>query len=261
MKVVRAALCRDWSGRKAPPAIFARFTGRVTVPDRAKKAVLAGGSGFLGQALARELAGRGCDAVVLTRRPADCQLIVDESERAGRAVAWDGATVGAWAAELDGATAVVNFAGRSLNCGHTPENRREILKSRVNSVRALGGALALCARPPAVWVQCSAVGHYGHTGDAVCDETAPAGRDFMAEVCRQCEEQFAGMAAIATRKVILRLGMVLGRDGRAFPPLARAAPKMASTSAGVKSWPHSLPNCQVPTPMTEMFRPVRPRVR
>ncbi|MDQ5977717.1 MAG: uncharacterized protein QG602_689, partial [Verrucomicrobiota bacterium] len=93
------------------------------------KIVLAGGSGFLGQALARRLAAAGWEVVVLSRQP-----------RAGgafREVLWNAETGGDWAAELNGAAAVVNFAGRSINCVHTPANRRAILGSRVNAVRAL----------------------------------------------------------------------------------------------------------------------------
>ncbi len=136
------------------------------------KVILAGGSGFLGQALGRRLAADGWDVVVLSRRP-----------RAGaalREVGWDAETAGDWAAELSGAAAVVNFAGRSINGVHTPENRRAILESRVHAVQALAKGWAQAKNPPAVWVQCSATGFYGNAGDRPCDESAPAGADFLA---------------------------------------------------------------------------------
>ena len=69
--------------------------------------VLPGGSGQVGQLLARAFQADGHDVVVLARRPAPC---------AGRVVAWDGETLGPWAAELDGADVVINLAGRSVNC-------------------------------------------------------------------------------------------------------------------------------------------------
>src|SRR5918998_559975 len=96
------------------------------------KVILAGGSGFLGRSLARELLPRGFDVVVLTRaaRPGRFSGPVGQ-------VVWDGETVGNWASELDGARAVVNLAGRNVNCRYGARNRREILESRVNAVRAI----------------------------------------------------------------------------------------------------------------------------
>jgi uncharacterized protein (TIGR01777 family) len=176
------------------------------------KIVLAGGSGFLGQALGRKLAAEGWEVVVLSRH-----------RRAGvvfREVAWDGATAGPWAAELDGADAVVNLTGRSVDCVHTAANRRLILESRVNSVRALGAALTACRRPPPVWVQCASLAIYGDAGDRICSEDAPVADDFSAQVCRQWEAALAAVPAPATRKVCLRIGLVLGPGGGALGPLA-----------------------------------------
>jgi uncharacterized protein len=131
------------------------------------RVVLAGGSGFLGRALAEEFARAGYEPVVLTRKPG----------RGGprvRQVGWDGRTVGAWARELEGAAAVVNLAGRSVECRHTPKHRREIVESRVNSVEAVGRAVRECAEPPAVLVQAASLAIYGDAGRRVCDEGAPA---------------------------------------------------------------------------------------
>jgi uncharacterized protein (TIGR01777 family) len=129
-----------------------------------------------------------------------------------RFVHWDGKTAGDWAHSLDGAAAVVNLTGKSINRRHTPENKREIIESRVNSVRALGKAIALCAQPPGSFVQASAVGIYGNSGSRWCDEETPPGNDFMAEVCRQWEEAFDVVVAPATRKTVLRVGITLGPD-------------------------------------------------
>lgn len=179
------------------------------------KIILAGGSGYLGQALGRRLAAEGREVVVLTRRP-----------RAGatfREVGWDGATRGPWAAELDGAEAVVNLTGRSVDCVHHAENKRLILESRVDSVRALGAALAGCRRPPPVWVQCASLALYGDAGDRICTEEAAVADDFSAQVCRQWEAELAAVPAPATRKVCLRIGLVLGPGGGALGPLAKLA--------------------------------------
>jgi uncharacterized protein (TIGR01777 family) len=139
-------------------------------------------------------------------------------------VEWDGRTQGPWAGELDGADAVVNLAGRSIACLHTPENRREILASRVDSVRAIDAAVARCRRPPGVLLQASAVGIYGDSGDRTCDETSPASSGFIAEVVAAWEAAFfSGDTSGGPRRVALRIGFVLGRDGGGFVPLVRLA--------------------------------------
>jgi len=172
-----------------------------------KRIILAGGSGFVGGALVPVLQAKGYQPIVLGRGATDLQ--------------WDARTLGNWASALDGADAVVNLTGKNVNCRPTAENRREILRSRVDSVRVLGEAIARCAAPPRVFVQASGVGYYGDTGDRVADEESPSGNDFFAEVCRQWEGAFNGLALPATRKVILRLGTVLGLDGGALPMLEK----------------------------------------
>lgn len=107
------------------------------------KVVIAGGSGQLGQVLTRALEQRGDEVVVLSRHPA----------HTGRFVEWDGRSVGAWASEVDGADAVINLAGRSVNCRYTPANLNAMRDSRVDSTRAVGQAIAQARRPPRVWLQ------------------------------------------------------------------------------------------------------------
>lgn len=209
-----------------------------------QRIVIAGGSGFIGSTLAREWAAAGQKMVVLTRSPrvrSDGVLELD----------WDGATVGPWAAQLDGAAAVVNLAGRSINCPHTPENMREIAASRVNSVKALAAAITSVSTAPRVWVQASAVGYYGDTRAVVADENTPAGDDLLANVCRQWEEAFGVAAAGVARQVTLRIGVVLGRAGGALPVLAGMARCFLGGAAGngrqYVSWIHL-------ADLTAMFR-------
>jgi uncharacterized protein len=116
---------------------------------------------------------------------------------------------------------VVNLAGRDINCPHTPERVLEITESRVNSVRTIAGALSHIVRPPRVWVQAGAVGFYGDRGDELCNEEALGGEDKLAEICRHWENAFNSAVAPKTRRVLLRIGLVLGRTGGALPVLAR----------------------------------------
>lgn len=187
--------------------------------------VIAGGSGFIGSALAREWLGRGGDVVVLTRSPRKRDDGVTEVE-------WSGGHMGEWIKHLDGADAVINLTGKNVNCPHTPENVRELMESRVNSVRAIAVALGHVKTAPRVWVQAGAIGYYGDAGERICDETSPNGMDALADTCRQWEYAFNNALAPKTRKVLLRIGVVLGRDGGALPVLARLTKWFLGGSAG-----------------------------
>jgi uncharacterized protein (TIGR01777 family) len=181
---------------------------------KTKRIVIAGGSGFIGSALAKEFSARGYEVFILTRKSR-------ERSDGVREVSWDGEHLGEWIQFLDGAEAVINLTGKSINCPHTPENLREIISSRVNSVNAIGVAITQVKTPPRVWVQASATGFYGDTNDKLCDETAPNGNDTLAKVCRDWEAACAAASVPNTRKVILRIGFVLGRESGALPVLSR----------------------------------------
>jgi uncharacterized protein (TIGR01777 family) len=200
-----------------------------------KRIVIAGGTGFVGGVLSAEFSRRGFEVVVLTRFPRPRHDGVVEVE-------WNGAQAGAWEALLDGAEAVVNLAGRNLNCRHTPDHLREIVASRVNSVKAIAAAIGRVKQGPRVWVQAGAVGYYGDTGKVICDETAGAGGDTLADVCRQWEAALAAAEVPQTRKVILRMGVVLGRDGGALPVLGTMTKWFLGGAAGsgrqYLSWIH-----------------------
>jgi uncharacterized protein (TIGR01777 family) len=205
------------------------------------KVILAGGSGFLGHALARAFSTTGWEVVVLTRDP-DRVPPADDLPSV-RPVLWNGETGGAWASELDDAAAVVNLAGRSINCVHTLENSREILDSRLNSVKALTKGYARAKRPPPVWVQVSATGFYGNAGDRFCEESLPPGPGFLAEVCRQWEEAFAAAdLPDVQRRVVLRLGPVLDSKTGPLPPLVKVTKLFLGGAAGTgrqfMSWIH-----------------------
>ena len=190
-----------------------------------KRIVIAGGSGFIGRALAKEFCAQNLDVVILTRAPrgrADCI----------REIEWYGKHIGEWIAFLDGAEAVINLTGKNINCPHTPENVRAITASRVDSVNAIAAALFHVKLPPRAWVQASATGFYGDTGDAACDENSPSGKDTLAEICQQWESAFAKTSAPKTRKVALRIGFVLGRDGGALPVLGKLTKWFLGGAAG-----------------------------
>jgi len=170
--------------------------------------VVAGGSGFIGRLLTETLVSGENDIVVLTRFPQTAAQSI-------RQVRWDGRTLSDWASELEGARALINLAGRSVNCRYNERNRREILESRVDSTRVLGEAIARCSKPPPVWLNASTATIYKHAFDRQMDEATgeisatPEAKDaFSIEVARAWEEAFFRASTPATRKVALRTAMV-----------------------------------------------------
>lgn len=167
--------------------------------------VIAGGSGFLGISLAVHLLDRGMDVIVLSRTP--------PRPRGGWThVPWDARTLGDWAKTLDGARAIVNLVGRSVDCVKTPDHQDEILRSRVEATRVLGEAMRAVRSPPPVWVQMSTAHIYGDPPSVRCDESSPLGIGLAPFVGRAWEEAFASSSLAAQRKVVLRTSFVIGRD-------------------------------------------------
>lgn len=164
------------------------------------KYVIAGGSGSLGQRLARRLEADGGGVVVLTRDPSRV--------RHGRPVAWDARTVGPWAAELEGAI-VVNLAGQLVDRRPTSANIKMLRSSRVDATLALKRAVAENGWTAPLWLQMSSLAVYGDAGDLILDESASPVRPLpqMTGVAEAWERAADGVAA--DRVVVLRTGIVL----------------------------------------------------
>jgi len=169
--------------------------------------VIFGANGFLGRYLCRYFARRGREVVAVARSR-------DGWSGDGMFLPWDGVSQGPWALALEGAEAVINLAGRSVNCRYHRENRREILESRVASTRAVGEAVAACRVPPKVWLNSSTATWYRHAEDAPQNDwLGVRGNGFSCEVAQAWEDAFFGSPApAATRKVALRTGMVLANE-------------------------------------------------
>lgn len=185
------------------------------------KIVIPGGTGQTGTLLARAFHAEGHEVVVLSRRPQPAPW---------RVVPWDAETAGEWAGEVDGADAVINLAGRSVNCRYTPENRRAIVDSRVLSTRAVGEAIAKASDPPRVWLQAGTATIYSHRYDAPNDDVSgvlggsepglPETWRFSLDVARQWEAALEQAVTPRTRKTVLRTSIVMSADkGGAFDTL------------------------------------------
>ena len=158
---------------------------------------------------------------------------------------WDGATQGPWGLALEGAEAVINLAGRSVNCRYTDRHRREILESRVEATRAIGRAIADCKQPPKVWLNASTATWYRHAEDQPQNEwLGEPGVGFSCDVARAWEEAFfAIMVPPETRKVAMRIGMVLANEqGTVFDVLRKISARgLGGTMGGGDqriSWIH-----------------------
>jgi uncharacterized protein (TIGR01777 family) len=187
--------------------------GRFRAAGFSMKLVIPGGSGQVGTILARHFHAKGDEVVVLGRAPKPAPW---------RVVPWDARTRGAWAKELEGADAVVNLAGRSVNCRYTPANRRAILDSRVQSTRIVGEVIAECARPPRAWLQSSTATIYAHRHDAPNDERTgilggsepgvPDTWKFSIGVAAAWEAALDAARTPRTRKVAMRSAMTMSPD-------------------------------------------------
>src|SRR3954462_7930401 len=177
------------------------------------KIVIPGGTGQVGRVLARAFQKDGHEVVVLSRQP---------QAASWRVVQWDAETLGSWAAEFEGAEAVINLAGRSVNCRYTVENRREIKESRVNSTRVVGEAISKAKQPPRLWLQSSTATIYAHRFDAANDEIngilggeerdAPDTWRFSIDVARSWERATDEAVVPQTRKVKMRSALILSPD-------------------------------------------------
>ncbi len=177
------------------------------------KIILAGGSGFLGTALARSLLAGGHSVWVLTRNPERAQV-----PQGAQAVGWDGRTPAGWGHLMEEADAVVNLVGENLgNWPWNAERKRRILSSRVNAGQALLEAVRQAAHRPSVLLQASGIGYYGLSGDRVVTEKDAPGTDFLAQVCVAWEGATRPVEELGVRWAATRNGLVLDARQSIFP--------------------------------------------
>jgi NAD dependent epimerase/dehydratase family enzyme len=142
-----------------------------------KKIIIAGGTGFIGQALAAYF-GKDNEIVILGRQSGDTHnnsyhhntLTTEDGYRL-RYVRWDGKNVeDHWAKELDGADLVVNLAGKSVNCRYHKKQKQAIFDSRTYPTKAIGAAIQKAINPPGLWVNAASATIYKNSLDTPNDE-------------------------------------------------------------------------------------------
>jgi uncharacterized protein len=179
------------------------------------KILVTGSSGLVGTALVGALA-RGGHTVCRLVRP---QSAGGEAAREGFAVAWNPATGELGGAGV-GADAVVNLAGASIADGRWTAQRKALLRSsRIDTTRALVGALTKMNARPSVLVSASAIGYYGDRGDETLTEDSKPGGDFLAGLTQGWEAEALEAEALGIRVVLARFGIILAREGGALPKM------------------------------------------
>lgn len=192
-----------------------------------KKIIIAGGTGFIGQALAACF-GKDNHIVILSRNATHSHNNTYTQKLLGPFDGynitywrWDGRRVEKhWADELDGSDIVINLAGRSVNCRYTRKNKQEILDSRIDATRAIGIAIRNAVVPPKVWINAASATIYRHAEDRPQDEyTGEFHHDFSVQVCKLWEQSFNEQRTPFTRKIALRMAITLGEGGVIIPYL------------------------------------------
>lgn len=180
------------------------------------KIVITGGTGLLGKALANNLLADHHEVIILSRNP-DGATVPTGAKVAG----WDGKTEKGWVAHAEGADAIVNFAGASIDHRWTESYKNLIRESRVQAGQAVTTAIKATTVKPKVLIQTSAVGYYGPHKDEEITESSPAGSDFLASVCKDWEDSSVVAESEGVRRVVIRIGIVCSTKGGA---LARLLP-------------------------------------
>lgn len=173
--------------------------------------VVAGGTGLVGRELVRALLNHGFHVQVLTRNPQARHMPA-------------GATACGWEdlpGLLEGAGAIINLAGEGIaDRRWTPSRKAAIRHSRLETTARLVSAMRACAKPPAALVNASAIGFYIPREVEPVDEGSAPGSGFLAEVCQAWEAEAQAAEAFGVRVALIRIGVVLAREGGALPKMA-----------------------------------------
>lgn len=182
------------------------------------RVVITGATGFIGRALCRAL-HRDYEVIALSRDASRAAKSIGEM---AKIIEWDGRTTGSWYKQANGAFAIINLAGENVASGRWNESKKAgILHSRLDSSRAVLEVIKQADKKPTVVILASAIGYYGSRQDEPLDETSTPGKGFLANLCRRVESYAEEIEGVGVRCVVIRTGVVLGRDGGAFAKLVK----------------------------------------
>ena len=210
-----------------------------------KKLVIAGGSGFIGKALTKFFTEKNYEVVILSR--AENQSVYNNL----RFVKWNAKTVEPlWQQELEGAEAVINLCGKSINCRFTTANKKELLSSRIDSTIAIGNAISMCKNPPKVWFNSSSIAVYKYSETILHDEFSKQfNHDFLSILTEQWEKAVLQFLLPNTRKILMRTSLVMAKNDGVFLRLKRLTQFCLGGKQGsgsqLTSWIHVNDFCRI----------------
>ena len=178
-----------------------------------RKIIIAGGTGFIGTSVGEHFYNKGWEVVVLSRN-------IKKHAQSCRYVLWNGLDLGTWCEELEGATAILNLCGKSVDCRYTKANKEKILKSRIDPTKAIGEAIKNCKQPPKIWLNASSATIYDRSYFIPNGEDGITGDDFSMNICKKWEQAFFSFDGLQTRQAVLRITIVLGKQGEAYKKLS-----------------------------------------
>ena len=202
------------------------------------KIAIAGGTGFIGSKLIQQILELNHQVVVLSRREMSASTTRFPKNAGVTWLVWDGRDPEIILPAIEGASAVLNFAGESLAGKRwTDAQKTKIFDSRIETTKALVSAIERAGHPPKVLLNASAVGFYGNVPNGEVTESFPKGRGFLADLCAQWELEAQRAEKFGVRVVLLRTGIVLDKKDGALPDYCRPFYPAQSPSAAE---PHEL---------------------
>ncbi len=184
--------------------------------NKNKRMVIAGGSGFIGEFATTHFSNNGYSVTILSRNKPSWNSNYDW-------IKWDGKTTGQWTNCLENVDVLINLSGKSVNCRYSEINKQLLISSRINSTQILGESITKCQTPPRLWLNASSATIHSNSSKPVGEDEHQA-EGFSPDLCRLWEKTLYESNTPNTRKVALRMGLVLNSSGSTmtyFKTLAR----------------------------------------
>jgi len=178
--------------------------------------LITGGTGLIGRPLIRLLVSSGHHIVVLSRNSSKQSIYPNVEFQQ-----WDGQNVTSWGSSEYKVDAVINLAGENIGSFPWTKKRKRLFReSRLKAGSALVNAIRSAQPRPSIFIQASAVGFYGPRGVENIDETAGSGIDYSAGLCTEWEASSADVEEMGLRRIVIRTGVVLDKNGGVLPLMA-----------------------------------------
>lgn len=201
------------------------------------KVLITGATGFIGRSLTKKLVSMGHQVVCVSRDQEKAKSVFgDKSEEQVEFYEWDLMQAALPASAFTEVSGLIHLLGESIDGYWTDSKKKKILESREISSRNL---LLNVPETMKAIVTASAQGIYGDRGDEILTEKSSEGEGFLAEVCRVWEKEFHSLQQSPSKSkvVIVRIGLVLDRNGGALKKLIRIFSKNVGATLGTgKQW-------------------------